>query len=132
MMDSPAFLLAQLLDHAAPEDRHAITAWLLERSAAQHPAPDDLSTDLRIFTRRRVRDMEKSVAERLARSVLPAGEDSQLVTVRLPQSQHAQLRDWCAEQGFSMASVIRGLIERFLEAEATWNSAETAVGGEEQ
>jgi hypothetical protein len=126
--DTPALRLAQLLDDASPEDRHAITAWLLERPAAQPPAPDDPVAMLRYVTRRRVSEVEASVVERLARSVLPAGEDSQLVTVRLPQSQHAQLRDWCAEKGFSMASVIRGLIERFLEAEATRN----ASGSEER
>jgi hypothetical protein len=41
-----------------------------------------------------------------------------MVTVRLPQSQHAQLREWCAGHGFSMAGTIRGLVERFLETEA--------------
>jgi len=50
--------------------------------------------------------------------VLPSGEDSQLVTVRLPQEQHAQLRAWCSAHNFTMAAVIRGLLERFLEEEA--------------
>ena len=41
----------------------------------------------------------------------------QVVPVRFPAEQHAQLRDWCAEHGFSMATVIRGLVTRFLETQ---------------
>jgi hypothetical protein len=48
-------------------------------------------------------------------SALPAGEDSQLVTLRLPADRHAELRGWCTDHGFTMAAVIRGLVERFLE-----------------
>ena len=42
----------------------------------------------------------------------------QVVPVRFPAEQHAQLREWCAEHGFSMATVIRGLVARFLESQA--------------
>ncbi len=48
-------------------------------------------------------------------STLPSGENSQLVTVRLPTDQHARLRDWCSSHNFTMAAVVRGLIERFLD-----------------
>jgi hypothetical protein len=41
----------------------------------------------------------------------------QVVPVRFPAEQHAQLREWCAEHGFSMATVIRGLVARFLESQ---------------
>jgi hypothetical protein len=41
----------------------------------------------------------------------------QVVPVRFPTQQHAQLREWCAEHGFSMATVIRGLVARFLEGQ---------------
>ena len=53
-------------------------------------------------------------AGRLTRA-LSAGEDSQLVTIRLPAERHAALREWCAVHEFTMAAVIRGLVERFLE-----------------
>lgn len=46
---------------------------------------------------------------------LPPGEDSQLITIRLPADRHNHLRTWCAEHGFTMAAVVRGLVERFLE-----------------
>jgi hypothetical protein len=41
----------------------------------------------------------------------------QVVPVRFSTEQHAQLRAWCTEHGFSMATVIRGLVARFLEGQ---------------
>jgi hypothetical protein len=38
-----------------------------------------------------------------------------VVPVRFPADQHAKLRDWCSQHGFSMATVIRGLVGKFLE-----------------
>jgi hypothetical protein len=38
--------------------------------------------------------------------------------VRLPPELHERLRRWSTDAGFSMASVVRGLIERFLEEQA--------------
>jgi hypothetical protein len=40
-----------------------------------------------------------------------------MVPVRFSSEQHAQLRQWCSEHGFSMATVIRGLVARFLEGQ---------------
>jgi hypothetical protein len=93
----PAERLAELLETLPPEERQQITAWLLDRSQGNFPT---------FFG-----------ARHLA-SVLPAGEDSQLVTLRLPAERHGQLRDWCAEHGFTMAAVVRGLVERFLEEQS--------------
>ncbi len=39
----------------------------------------------------------------------------QVVPVRFPEAQHQRLKDWCATHGFSMAVVVRGLVERFLD-----------------
>ena|SRR5437773_983538 len=93
----PSERLAELLETLPPEERQQITAWLLDRSPGQLPT--------------------FSSARHLA-SILPAGEGSQLVTLRLPAERHGQLRDWCAEHGFTMAAVVRGLVERFLEEQA--------------
>ena len=41
----------------------------------------------------------------------------QVVPVRFAADQHALLRTWCSEHGFSMATVIRGLVARFLEGQ---------------
>jgi hypothetical protein len=43
---------------------------------------------------------------------------STMLPVRLPPELHARLREWCAEHGFSMAGVVRGLVERFLDGQA--------------
>jgi hypothetical protein len=39
----------------------------------------------------------------------------QPLLVRLPADLHARFRRWATGHGFSMASVVRGLVERFLE-----------------
>jgi len=45
----------------------------------------------------------------------PLGPGHQMVPVRLTESQHRRLKEWCAEHNFPMAVVIRGLLERFLD-----------------
>jgi hypothetical protein len=46
----------------------------------------------------------------------------QPLLVRLPSSLHTRLRRWATDHGFSMAAVVRGLIERFLDEEAARGS----------
>jgi hypothetical protein len=92
----PPQKLAELLETLPSEERQEITAWLLSR---QHtPSWPMMAGRLRGFT-----------------GQLPVGEDSQLVTIRLPADRHAALRAWCTEHEFTMAAVVRGLVERFLE-----------------
>ena len=99
MTDRPSAKLAELLEKASPDDRKVIVGWLLESrlgvSAADAEDQVERPRTVKLF------------------SGLPMGE-SQLVTVRLPQELHGQLRNWCGEHGFTMASVIRGVIERFV------------------
>jgi hypothetical protein len=104
----PAQKLVELLESLPAEDRKQITVWLLGLgrlrsglSFAGAPATATLASEV-------------PLAPRLA-SGLPAGEESQLVTIRLPADRHNQLRMWCTEHGFTMAAVVRGLVERFLE-----------------
>ncbi len=42
------------------------------------------------------------------------GADEVGFLVRLPPDLHGQFRGWCRSHGFSMAVVIRGVVERFL------------------
>ena len=46
-----------------------------------------------------------------------SSQAQQMVPVRFSADQHARLRAWCGEHGFSMATVIRGLVDRFLESQ---------------
>jgi hypothetical protein len=115
---SPAELLAELLESAAPEVRREITAWLLRM---QRPAstvgvpwlPPPVGFTPHGHLPAEVEDRIRRLAGNL-----PPTADSQVVTIRLPATRHAALRDWCAEHGFSMAAVVRGLVERFLEEQA--------------
>jgi hypothetical protein len=111
----PAEKLAELLETAPPEVRREITAWLLCQPRPAAPVtgepwvvPPHLSVLPRSAgeTAQRVRQLAES---------LPTDADQQMVTLRLPATRHAALRAWCAEHGFSMAAVVRGLVERFLE-----------------
>ena len=49
-------------------------------------------------------------------SVAP-GSEQQTFPVRLPEEQHAALKAWCSGHGYSMATVVRGLVENFLRAQ---------------
>jgi hypothetical protein len=51
-----------------------------------------------------------------ARLPEPTGPTAML-PVRLPPVLHDRLRRWSNEHGFSMASVVRGLVERFLDGQ---------------
>jgi len=99
--------LARLLESASPEDRQEIVAWLLTpRWPLQQARLERWGSG------------EREEAAKLRRQLanwLPAGEGSQLVTIRLPAEQHERLRTWCAVHSFTMAAVVRGLVERFLE-----------------
>jgi hypothetical protein len=111
----PAQKLVELLETLPVAERKQLTAWLLglargrAGTASFGPArPADPTT----WTSELVVGLPR------LGSSLPAGEESQLVTIRLPAERHTQLRTWCAEHGFTMASVVRGLVERFLEEQA--------------
>jgi hypothetical protein len=115
---SPADLLLEAVEHLAPEDQKRVLAWLLNRG---HLWPQ---TQVALHT---IRTEPVSVLPALStmeaealmvRSVALRGEH-QTVPVRLPTDQYRRLRDWCQEQGFSMATVIRGLVARFLEQRGT-------------
>ncbi len=66
-----------------------------------------------------------SNADRVARVVDLFGADPgdfhgaegelKVLPVRLPAGDYERLRDWSRQQGFSMAVVIRALLERFLD-----------------
>jgi hypothetical protein len=125
MDTSAAQKLAELLESAAPEDRKSITAWLLERGPAPIEALHPAGTAFFVGPAPGATDPLNSAewltgarVERL-RGALAPGQESQLVTLRLPAERHAQLRRWCSEHDFSMAAVIRGLVEQFLEARST-------------
>jgi hypothetical protein len=116
-------LLVRAVGRLEPADRDRVFAWLLRRDAgALAPAgpflmaPEGaarrhawaLNPELRTQT---------PAQEDLLRGLRGSPATQQMVPVRFSTDQHAQLREWCAEHGFSMATVIRGLVARFLEGQ---------------
>jgi hypothetical protein len=115
----PAGKLVALLETLPADERREITTWLLGRASA--PTIQSIGLPWPPSTMiGRITGAPTSEEERLRRlaGTLPAGEDSQLVTIRLPAERHAELRAWCGSHGFTMAAVVRGLVERFLEERA--------------
>jgi hypothetical protein len=105
----PAQKLASLLETLEPADRQEVTAWLLGRGTR--------GWMLRATAHRDLVPGPDVLAGRDLATGLVSGENSQLVTVRLPAAQHERLREWCTEHTFTMAAVVRGLIERFLDGQ---------------
>ena len=103
-LPDPARRLAALLETLPPVERQEITAWLLNRQ----PGHDTGRTWVGLASSPERR------AQRLT-SPLATGEGNQLVTIRLPADRHAQLRQWCVDHGFTMAAVVRGLVDRFID-----------------
>lgn len=113
MTDVPesASVLLRWLDTLSPQERHGVLAFLLAgrlAPTAAAPRTSGLAPWLPLAP-----DARNRVATTLA-----GGEGSQLVTIRMPADLHASLRDWCGEHGFTMAAVMRGLVERFLKEQA--------------
>ena len=52
-----------------------------------------------------------------------------MLPVRLPPELHERLRDWSGEHGFSMAAVVRGLVERFLDEQGGKPRRSAGVSG---
>jgi hypothetical protein len=107
----PVQLLVKAVGMLPPEERDELYAWLLRRAAGlrwriPQLALQEQSTELRTLLQQVPRPGGRRGAQSVAQQVVP---------VRFSAEQHAQLREWCAEHGFSMATVIRGLVARFLE-----------------
>lgn len=57
----------------------------------------------------------------------PSGVRMRVLPVRLPEIDHERLRRFCQARGFSMAVVVRTLVERFLDEHATTAQPGTAA-----
>jgi hypothetical protein len=59
----------------------------------------------------------RAVTERVS-AIVGEGGDLRMLPVRLPTADYERLRAWSKEHGFSMAVIIRTLVERFLDGQA--------------
>lgn len=115
---TPAQLLLDALDRLDPDDRKRVLAWLLEGG---HPWPRALFAmpPLRQGPLSALPELSTLEADALMSRFASLRGEHQTVPVRLPSDQYRRLRDWCQEQSFSMATVIRGLVARFLDERTT-------------
>jgi hypothetical protein len=117
----PVQILVGALSGLPPDDRDQVYVWLLHQRDTSSAAAPESELPLAVRGARIARSMRESFENQLfltqsVRSTIASGQ--QMVPVRFSSDQHAQLRAWCAEHGFSMATVIRGLVARFLESQA--------------
>jgi hypothetical protein len=122
--EDPVALLVQAVGTLPDDQRDLVLAWLIRQRPLGygHEA-------LRGFTEThpvlRGEKLASSAFDPVFEPIMGTGSmraagatGQQVVPVRFPAEQHAQLREWCAEHGFSMATVVRGLVARFLESQA--------------
>jgi hypothetical protein len=111
-----ARLLLKALDSLSERERREVLALLVERAlvpGAEMPTePVSLGPRAETFT---LSAAQRSVTHGLRASYAPLLADQRMFPVRLPERDHARLKKWCDTNGFPMAAVVRGLIERFLD-----------------
>lgn len=126
----PEELVARALESLSSEERQQATTWLLTRQDTQRVAQRvgwlsrQLASDpmlaasgqnfLELYARGMFGGPGTSVEK--AAQMVP-------VPVRLPGELHARLREWSAEHGFSMATVVRGLVSKFLDGQEAGEAA---------
>jgi hypothetical protein len=117
-------ILVRALAQLPAGDRDKVYTWLLGTSLRMQPGVmQPLGRRLRwavqaesgTITQQEFGDVGAGLVRDLFRG--SSGSAQQMVPVRFSADQHARLRAWCGEHGFSMATVIRGLVDRFLDSQ---------------
>jgi hypothetical protein len=114
--ESPEQLLARALESLSSEDRQRVTAWLLARTRTAYAGWNERSELLRTLPSSGPVSFPE-LYRALSGGGLSVGQGHQVVPVRLPAELHSRLRKWSSEHGFSMATVVRGLVARFLDSQ---------------
>jgi hypothetical protein len=107
----PVGLLVKAVGMLPDSERDQVYVWLLSRGMTGPYLPGPLP--------RQIREVSAQLLSLQRAGGSPGSQQAaqQVVPVRFAADQHAQLRDWCTEHGFSMATVIRGLVSRFLDGQ---------------
>jgi hypothetical protein len=106
------------------EEQDKLIEAILEARLASRPGPGDpglASPDLLAGQApvRRVHGQDPRYEVTLPPLGPETGGPWQSVPVRLSTDQHERLKQWCQANGFTMAVVLRGLVARFLDDQAT-------------
>jgi len=110
----PVEVLVTAIGTLPEADRNLVYSWLLRRGFEAEEAG---MLTLPARTRGPVTTLLQQDVTLARAAPLAQASGQQMVPVRFSSEQHAQLRQWCSEHGFSMATVIRGLVARFLETQ---------------
>jgi hypothetical protein len=111
----PVQVLVNAIGRLPDGDRDLVYAWLLRRGVEAGGA-GGLTAPGRARSVPLAALLQQNVTLGSG-APLTQASGQQMVPVRFSSEQHAQLRQWCSEHGFSMATVIRGLVSRFLEGQ---------------
>jgi hypothetical protein len=117
-------LMLKALRSLPPDEQDTLLEAMLEPKLAQWPDPGAFRQPFPnlLPSGSLVQHLYSSDA-RLDISHPPLGPETggpwQSVPVRLSTEQHERLKQWCQANGFTMAVVLRGLVARFLDDQAT-------------
>jgi hypothetical protein len=114
----PVRLLVHAVGQLPADQRDLVLTWLLRQrpTVARHQALRDTAQQAELLMRDTyLEPVSRSIQDRAGSLTGVGATGQQAVPVRFPADQHAELRAWCTEHGFSMATVIRGLVARFLD-----------------
>lgn len=111
MDERTAKLLLKAIRSLSQREQDQVLAALLLGStqpmSLTRPVPPPMSRDVVMFS---------DPAAMVFQQQLTAG--AAVLPIRLPPDLHERLRRWSVEHGFSMAGVVRGLVERFLDEQS--------------
>ena len=116
-------LLLKAVKALPPEEQETVMQELLDARmapwrdpAAAPPLPEALPE---LLHRRPFAHPRVELGQVAAQYGPESGGPWQSVPVRLSTEQHDRLKQWCQANGFTMAVVLRGLVARFLDDQAT-------------
>lgn len=115
LSEEPAALLLQAVNTLPVSQRDLVLTWMLQSLGPWVPSTRVRSPE--------VPDRATATNRLGALFGSQIQGEQQVVPIRLPIDTHGRLRSWCEQHGFSMAGVVRGLVEDFLDTVAANSDA---------
>jgi hypothetical protein len=121
-------LLLKAVRNLEPDEQNEVLGELLLAGSTvlARPAVQDVSFPPFASVSRLRQRIGSSLTEELSTTLAFAAGDVKVLPVRLPEADYERLRAWSKENGFSMAVIIRTLVERFLDGQGAPRSQPTA------